>query len=594
MQSKTSCFNRAVFRKTLSRCWPLWAGAAIILFFSLPFVLAGYDRIANYGISFDVALVEAALDAVNSLPVFTCLFGLVFAAGTFSFLFSKRSTGLMASLPLKREGLFCSSFAAGLVMLLSVGLLTAALAAIITLTKGVHTLSSIWTWLGVYSMEAVLFYAIGVFCAMLTGNALVLIPLYGLVNFGGVLLSGMLQYLSRLLLIGVPMEKTLGAFAWLEKLSPCEKLLMQVGSTYIAPAPGVPEVQYFRGWPVVIGYFIVGLALAALALLLFKRRKMEYAQEPATGKALGQVLKYIVTFYCALGFPAFLLLFFGYSGLVASTPALLLLTALGAVIGYLISEMILHKSVRVLRSSWKGLLITAAVALLVMGAMKLDVFGYIHRVPDPAKVERADVAAFGSLSATITDADDLKALTELHRDLIDRQEPVSYLMQNLTVTYHLKNGGTLQRAYQVPDVDDGSNPASRLRSLLNRSDVKDASLEPYRAPTEDVIGAAWVAWSEPEAGEKDADVYTGTYVEQQLTEKDALDLYQEGILPDWKAGAFPHRAADDADTFPSGAMVVIMLHWKQEGTQELVYCLTPDCVNTLAWLAAHGYEIPDV
>ena len=40
MQSKTSCFNRAVFRKTLSRCWPLWAGAAIILFFWLPFVLA--------------------------------------------------------------------------------------------------------------------------------------------------------------------------------------------------------------------------------------------------------------------------------------------------------------------------------------------------------------------------------------------------------------------------------------------------------------------------------------------------------------------------------------------------------------------------
>ena len=592
MQSKTSCFNRAVFRKTLSRCWPLWAGAAIILFFSLPFVLAGYERIVTFGVSFDAVVIDAAFNAVNSLPLFTCLFGLCFAAGTFSFLFSRRGTGLMASLPLKREGLFCSSFAAGLVMLLSVGLLTAALAAVILLTKGVHTLSPIWTWLGVYSMEAVTFYAIGVFCAMLTGSALVLVPLYGLVNFGGVFLCGMLQYLSRLLLVGVPMEKTLDAFGWLEKLSPCEMLLMRVGTTgtYVH---GSYYAYRTEGWPVVIGYFIVGLAFAALSLALFKRRKMEYAQEPATGKALGQALKYIVTFYCALGLPAFLELFFG-GGIVTSTPGLLLLTALGAAIGYLISEMILHKSAFVLKTSWKGLLITAAIAMVVMGAMKLDVFGYIRRVPDPAEVERADVAAYGSLTATITDADDLKALTELHRDLIDRQEPVSYLLQDLTVTYHLKNGGTLQRAYQVPDVDDGNNPASRLRSLLSRSDVKDASLEPFHALTADVLDAAWISWSEPAAGEEDADVYTGTCVEHQLTEKAALDLYQEGILPDWKAGAFPHRAADDADTLPSGAMVVIRLYWEREGSQELLYCLTPDAVNTLAWLAAHGYEIPDV
>ena len=36
MQSKTSCFNGTVFRKTLSRCWPLWAATTLVLIFLLP------------------------------------------------------------------------------------------------------------------------------------------------------------------------------------------------------------------------------------------------------------------------------------------------------------------------------------------------------------------------------------------------------------------------------------------------------------------------------------------------------------------------------------------------------------------------------
>ena len=36
MQSKTSCFNRTVFTKTLRRFWPLWLGYGAVWFLALP------------------------------------------------------------------------------------------------------------------------------------------------------------------------------------------------------------------------------------------------------------------------------------------------------------------------------------------------------------------------------------------------------------------------------------------------------------------------------------------------------------------------------------------------------------------------------
>lgn len=39
MQSKTSFFNRTIFRKCLTRYWPLWLGYAFVLFLMLPLPL---------------------------------------------------------------------------------------------------------------------------------------------------------------------------------------------------------------------------------------------------------------------------------------------------------------------------------------------------------------------------------------------------------------------------------------------------------------------------------------------------------------------------------------------------------------------------
>ena len=281
MQSMTSCFNRAVFRKTLSRCWPLWAATALILIFLLPVGLLDYNR-GGYGMTLDLALRSYTLSSAASLAPLACLLGLVYGWATFSFLFNKRGTGLMASLPVRREGLFCSSLLAGAAMLLSAGLLAAALGAAVTLLKGVHDLTAVAAWFGVWTLESLTMYAVGVFCAMLTGSALVLIPLYALVSFGGIVLGLLLQRMALLLLVGVPRDGTLAAFEWLGWLSPCWRMSFNVM---------VSDSIWDLRWKMRLIYFAAAAALTVVSLLLFKRRPMECAQEPVTSKRLGQALK---------------------------------------------------------------------------------------------------------------------------------------------------------------------------------------------------------------------------------------------------------------------------------------------------------------
>ena len=595
MQSKTSCFNGTIYRKTLARWWPVWALIAVVLFFSLPFLMA--DAQLNGGYEGDVLprelLYNMPLEAAANLPLPACLFGLLTTAATFDFLFKKRSAGMMAALPVRREGLFCSGVLAGLTMLLTPGVVMAAIAAIFSAANGQPDLSPVLTWLWVYAAESVTFYGIGVFCAMLTGQILVLPCLYVLVNFGGVVLSAMLQFMARLLLVGVPQRGVLGAFSWLETLSPCAQLMNNVGMYYEDRFGRYHEATFVRGDTVLI-YCAVGVVLLGIALLLFKRRNMECAQEPVSVKWLGPVLKYIVTFFCALGLPAFLAVFFG-GGWTTSAVGLVCFVVLGAVIGYLISEMILRKSVRVIKTGWKGLLVTAAAAILIIGAMKLDLFGYVHRVPDLDQIESADLGLWTDVSASgISDKAKLETLTELHRDLIEAQHPDVYGSTEVTITYHLKNGGKIERAYGLWG-DGAQDLSDRLYALLRSTDARDNSRDPRHEITADAIQYADISWTEPMPEQDPEDVYNGTFHDEQLTGAAALDLIENGILPDLEAGAFPFINQPGAVTYyPSFPCVDFELWWDEDGTQVLHYDITAKCTHTLAWLSEHGYEIPGI
>ena len=144
MASGTSCFNSALYRKTLGRFWPLWTLWGVLWLLLLPLSqLSRYFDWVREGRS-DSALVENFQEILSLQEVgvwLAALVGVLAAMAVFSYLYSARSACMMHALPLRREGLFLSQYLAGLTMLV----LPLAAVALVTLAVGMAVVPS---WAG--------------------------------------------------------------------------------------------------------------------------------------------------------------------------------------------------------------------------------------------------------------------------------------------------------------------------------------------------------------------------------------------------------------------------------------------------------------
>ncbi|MEG2815907.1 MAG: ABC transporter permease, partial [Oscillospiraceae bacterium] len=117
MQSVKSYFNPTLFRKNITRFWPVWAVYLVAWIFALP--VSGYLRMANTTAEYLAEnrlyfANEMALDMVNGFGVvFALIFGLLAAVCVFSYLYNNRSAGMIHGLPLRREGLFLTNYLSG-------------------------------------------------------------------------------------------------------------------------------------------------------------------------------------------------------------------------------------------------------------------------------------------------------------------------------------------------------------------------------------------------------------------------------------------------------------------------------------------------
>ena len=98
MRSKTSCFNGTLFRKNLSRYWPLWGLAS---FGGAMFPLAMLLELLHDGFRFWSPLeTRQAYYTVLSygVPVISIVYAILCAMAVWSYLYNARSVGLMHTL----------------------------------------------------------------------------------------------------------------------------------------------------------------------------------------------------------------------------------------------------------------------------------------------------------------------------------------------------------------------------------------------------------------------------------------------------------------------------------------------------------------
>ena len=346
-------------------------------------------------------------------------------------------------------------------------------------------------------------------------------------------------------------------------------------------------IANFSGWIYPLVWAAFALLLLVCAGQLYRRRRMESAGDTVAIPVLKPVLKYIVALFAGLAMPV------GVYGMLLNVPAyrtqlapFLLLTVLGAALGFVISEMVIRKSLRIPRTVWRGCAVTAAVCCLVVVGAKCDLSGYARRIPDTAQVKSARIICNGYNSA-LTEAENIQAVEDIHRAVVAEREKITddTGITSLQLTYKLTNGKVLMREYTLPDT---STRLAQIEQVLNCDEARTTRNTPALPMTLEHLTYASIGY----------ETESGDYLYVELTAEQALDLYENAIVPDCADGTMGRAWLTDSGTRQSTAYVVTIgyqLSQYDPATGEMTYAnvdYTPltDSTRTLAWLRAHDIK----
>lgn len=579
MKSKISFFNAGLFRSTLRRFWPLWTihFAGWLLF--LPVLTLMNNLGPNKSTKFIFTICESAVFA-SSVVAF--IMAILAAMAVFSFMYSSRSTGLIASLPVRREAIFGSAWLGGVFAVLASNLVIALLTFLFSLGATINTalaFKAAFTWLGVYSMQFILFYGIASLTAVMTGSIAVLPILYIIFNFLAVGMETIIRLDFSCLIWGM----SNGSFdCVLDFLSP---LVYMVGSfvpdveyntPYVADTLGslldreCVAVTYSHWLPTVI-YCLVGLIFSAAALMVFRKRRMESAGDVVAVRCMHPVFKYGVTVCSALcgGLLLYTVLFALFESRSASVFIMILSMIIFTFIGYFGAKMLLEKSFHVFRGSWVGFIVVCCLCAVFTLCCDLDVCGIGAYVPKEGSIKSITVYQTGS----VEDPAIIENYRQLHEKIVSYKDEYEHIVysddtESIMFEYKLKNGRTVSREYTLPMDDEN---VERYYELANTPNLLLERFSPSIPADEEHCSQAIL--------------YIGDNQIIDLTPAQAIDFYRNALLPDIKAGhKVISRTYDDIIATMYITFEQAIDNSRYYDSQDIVVEITTDCTECISWI----------
>ena len=491
MRSVTSYFNRELLRGALQRTWPLWAAYTLIWLLLLPVTL--FIRLSDRHIVYSRPTLSYELlsTGLPSGAMMAAVFGIFFAMAMFAYLTNSRATNGMHAMPIRREGLFLTHYLAGLFCQVVTLLVSFALAALVTAAFGVFDGYAVGMGLLLCVLLVLFFYSFGVLCMVCVGQILAGAVFYGILNFLFVGMEVLLRSFAGNFLYGYDGRSSAFSTA---PLSPPVEIASSLSVSYVYDGidPIGVRVLYLGTFA---AYAAAGLVLAALALLLYRKRRSEMTGNTVAIGWLRPVFKYGVALCSAFSLGQ-LLSYFVFeltdstytAGALIGTIACMIFAGL---IGYYAAEMLLKKSFRVFKTSWKGALATSAVLILIGLSFPLDLTGYQTRVPEQSDIVSATVDLYGgnvSGSFNLSGQESIALLRDAHCAVItDKARQTEYNRRyvpfngdtcTLRITYELADGTELFRSYDLSTdealLSDPSSPESALTKLANCTEITRA------------------------------------------------------------------------------------------------------------------------
>lgn len=428
MLSKTSCFNKTVYKKDLVRFAPAWGVYLLCLILGMTILYTDDSSARNFWFAHrmgELILVMAAVNLFYAPLVAQLLFG---------DLYNSRMCHSLHTMPLRREGWFFSHLAAGLTFSLVPTAIMALCAMPLLANTCVHNAWLIAPlWFVAANLEFLCFFGIALFCVFCSGNRIAMAALYAAVNFGFYVLYWLISKFYSPMLYGVITPRR-----WAETLTPV--IHMIVDREYIGMMNYAELLDRFRDreWEMVADFWVnesyydlfiwagVGIVFAVLALVLYKRRHLECAGDAVAFKPLAPVFQV----GCALaGLSVGALgteILYGYMG--GNGVMTFVLLACGMAVGWFAGKMFLNRSTRVFApKNWIGLAATSAVIALTLGLTALDILGIEEWTPKTEKVKYAKLGVGEYHSVELHDQADIENIIRL---------------QNLALEDRLENSGS--------------------------------------------------------------------------------------------------------------------------------------------------------
>ena len=481
MQSKTSFFNMTLFRKNLTRFWPLWGGASFLgsLF---PLALLLQLMRGRVDLIEPLSVTEMYYSVLcYGVPILSLLYAILCAMLVWSYLYNSRSLGLMHTLPITRRGVFVTNFLSGMAMMLIPYAIVGTLCVLISLAYGVlEPVGLLVTVLGVLG-ESFFYFASATLVAFMVGNVFALPAVYFLLHFLAPLLDWLLCLFAGNFIFGLDSYYS----GVVEFLSPTVYLVerVNVNCTY-EEVQVVTELTHTDGYITrltavtlenawLIGvYALVGVVFLALAYVLYARRRSESAGDVVAVGWMKPVFRFgLAALAALLGGQALYALFWDsfQSGSYYDALPMAVCMLVAGTIGYYAASMLLAKSLRVFRGSWKGLILVAAGCIALCCVLRFDLLGISRRVPEASQVQKVEFYAADNTYKLYPGEDDalLEQVRTVHKTIVADQDYVRtyedsdrrYLVVSGDTTmtetyirfiYTLNNGLQVERRYSIP------------------------------------------------------------------------------------------------------------------------------------------------
>ena len=458
MKSRISCFNPTVFKKNLTRFAPAW------VLYTLVLVLAVFTNTSSNAARAGSWLLDLAQTQTAFLfcyaPLCTqLLFG--------DLLYNSRMCNALHAMPLKRENWFFTNMVSGFVFFLIPALTATAFAWVQLYLMGyAGSMAVVPLFLLHMTLAFVCFFGISTFASFFAGNRLAHGVVYGLLNFGAMIVYWLVDELYIAMYYGVETnEKAFMLFSPLAQM--LDGTFLEVERKIIYEADGfqrtVDGTSIYPGDAFAYCFIVaaVGLALILAGLWLYRRRKLESTGDFLAIRGLESVFSVAGTLSAGALF-----------AMVSDGLYLIV----GLIVGWFACRMLVERTVRVFRK--KNFLRGAAVIgvfLLSLVITYLDPFGVegwipINGVESVTLEEGSQYYRYGTV--TLDEPREIEAVYKLHdaaleeyrqgfphrqtyedayKELIEQTVVPADMdrYENIVITYHLTSGRSVSRYYQV-------------------------------------------------------------------------------------------------------------------------------------------------